>query len=83
VRGAANAPRASSSTGTNAERAVPLGASARPTASGDGQVGGYDASTGLLSTGDGTLLRLGTNGGQDVLLGSNSWQAMLLAVTGG
>jgi phospholipid/cholesterol/gamma-HCH transport system substrate-binding protein len=83
VRGAANAPRASSSTGTNVERAVPLGASARPTASGDGQVGGYDASTGLLSTGDGTLLRLGTNGGQEVLLGPNSWQAMLLAVTGG
>lgn len=83
VRGAANAPGASSSPSANTDSSVQLGPSALPTASGNGQVGSYDASTGLVSTSDGSLVRLGTNGGQEKLLGANSWQAMLLAVTGG
>ncbi len=46
------------------------------------QVGSYDVRSGLVRTGDGTPARLGTAGGQQELLGVNSWQAMLLAVTG-
>ena len=83
VRGAANSPRAASGAGPSAGSSVPLGPSAAPTSVGNRQVGRYDSSTGLVSLSDGSLLRLGTNGGQDVLLGPNSWQAMLLAVTGG
>jgi phospholipid/cholesterol/gamma-HCH transport system substrate-binding protein len=81
VRGAANAPRPSSGTSANSQRAQVLGPSAR-TVPGGGQVGSYDAPSGLTSTSDGALLRLGTNGGQERLLGGNSWQSLLLAVTG-
>jgi phospholipid/cholesterol/gamma-HCH transport system substrate-binding protein len=42
----------------------------------------YNAETGLVSTSDGTLVRLGINGGQTQLFGGNSWQALLLAGTG-
>lgn len=80
VRGAANAPRPGA--GTNAASGTRLGASARPTSSGT-QVGSYDPASGLVSTADGKLLRLGTNGGQAKLFGGNSWQAILLAGTGG
>jgi phospholipid/cholesterol/gamma-HCH transport system substrate-binding protein len=83
VRGAANTPRPASGAGLSSGSSAPLGASAEPTATGNRQVGRYDSSTGLVSLSDGSLLRLGTNGGQDVLLGPSSWQAMLLAVTGG
>jgi phospholipid/cholesterol/gamma-HCH transport system substrate-binding protein len=76
VRGAANAPRPSGSAGTSS-----LGASALTTPGGT-QVGTYDAQTGLVSTSDGTLVRLGVNGGQTELFGGNSWQALLLAGTG-
>jgi phospholipid/cholesterol/gamma-HCH transport system substrate-binding protein len=79
-RGAANAPRASSSRSTDAARTVALGPSAQRT--GDTEVGSYDPDTGLVSTSDGTLLRLGTTGGQTRLFGDNSWQALLLAGTG-
>lgn len=79
-RGAANAPRPSSGRSTDAAQAVALGPSAQRT--GDTEVGSYDPDTGLVSTSDGTLLRLGTTGGQTRLFGDNSWQALLLAGTG-
>lgn len=79
-RGAANAPRPSSGRSTEAAASVDLGPSAQRT--GDTEVGSYDPDTGLVSTSDGTLLRLGTTGGQTRLFGDNSWQALLLAGTG-
>jgi phospholipid/cholesterol/gamma-HCH transport system substrate-binding protein len=79
-RGAANAPRASSGRASDAQQTVALGPSAQRT--GDTEVGSYDPQTGLVSTSDGTLLRLGTNGGQTRLFGANSWQSLLLAGTG-
>jgi phospholipid/cholesterol/gamma-HCH transport system substrate-binding protein len=81
ARGAANAPRPSSGTSTDAESAMLLGPSAVDTGHGM-QIGTYDPQTGLVSTSDGTLVRLGTNGGQTQLFGGNSWQALLLAGTG-
>jgi phospholipid/cholesterol/gamma-HCH transport system substrate-binding protein len=69
ARGAQNAPR-------------PV-ASAKPSADGSTQVGSYDPLTGYVSTADGTMVRLGSTGGQADLLGNNSWQALLLAGTGG
>jgi phospholipid/cholesterol/gamma-HCH transport system substrate-binding protein len=80
ARGATNAPRASSGRSTDADQTVALGPSAQRT--GDTEVGSYDPDTGLVSTSDGTLLRLGTTGGQTRLFGDNSWQALLLAGTG-
>lgn len=77
VRGAANAPVPATGAGTNS-----LGASAQRTPSGT-QVGSYDASSGRTSTAGGDIVRLGTNGGQQRLLGGNSWQSLILAVTGG
>jgi phospholipid/cholesterol/gamma-HCH transport system substrate-binding protein len=68
ARGAANAPR-------------PVGASATPTGSGT-QIGTYDPSTGLVSTSNGRMYRLGVDGGQTTIFGGNSWQALLLAGTG-
>jgi phospholipid/cholesterol/gamma-HCH transport system substrate-binding protein len=67
VRGAANAPRP--------------GGSAVTTASGT-QIGSYDPQTGLVSTSDGTMYRLGVDGGQAELFGNNSWKTLLLAGTG-
>ncbi len=67
VRGAANAPRP--------------GPSATQTGH-DTEVGTYEPLTGLVSTSDGRLVRLGVNGGQTQLFGGNSWQALLLAGTG-
>lgn len=68
VRGAANAPR-------------PGGASAVRTGRGT-QVAAYDPRTGLTSTSNGRLIRLGIDGGQTEIFGGNSWQALLLAGTG-
>ncbi len=79
-RGAANAPRPASGRSSDTDQAVPLGPSAQRT--GNTEVGSYDPQTGLVSTSDGTLYRLGTNGGQTRLFGNNSWQALLLAGTG-
>ena len=76
VRGAANAPRPSGGASASS-----LGASAMLTPGGT-QVGTYDPQTGLVSTSDGSLVRLGINGGQTELFGGNSWQALLLAGTG-
>ncbi|MGN6608942.1 MAG: MCE family protein [Jatrophihabitans sp.] len=72
ARGAANAPRPG---------AAPAGADASALLAPDGrsEVGGYDAASGLITTSDGTPLRLGLTGGQDRVLGPNSWQALLLA----
>jgi phospholipid/cholesterol/gamma-HCH transport system substrate-binding protein len=81
VRGAANAPRPSSGSSTNSDSATLLGPSALDTGAGT-QVGTYDPQTGLVSTSDGTLVRLGVDGGQSQLFGGNSWQALLLAGTG-
>lgn len=82
ARGANQAPRPGSTT-TQSDGQALLGASAQATPSGQAQVGTYDPNTGLVSTADGSLVRLGTSGGQQSLLGANSWQALLLAVTGG
>jgi phospholipid/cholesterol/gamma-HCH transport system substrate-binding protein len=81
VRGAANAPRPSSGAAPDAASATLLGPSATDTGAGT-QVGVYNAETGLVSTSDWTLVRLGINGGQTQLFGGNSWQALLLAGTG-
>jgi phospholipid/cholesterol/gamma-HCH transport system substrate-binding protein len=81
VRGAANAPRPSSGTSTNSLSTTQLGPSAMDTGAGT-QVGTYDPASGLVSTSDGTLVRLGINGGQTQLFGGNSWQSLLLAGTG-
>jgi phospholipid/cholesterol/gamma-HCH transport system substrate-binding protein len=76
ARGAANAPRPGGGTGTSS-----LGASAIETSDGT-QIGTYNPQTGLVSTSNGSLVRLGVNGGQTELFGGNSWQALLLAGTG-
>lgn len=81
ARGAANAPRPATSASTTSADTQQLGASAQPAGSRT-QVGTYNAQSGLVSASDGRLVRLGTTGGQQRLLGGNSWQAMLLAVTG-
>ncbi|MCW2496885.1 MCE family protein [Jatrophihabitans sp.] len=66
-RGAANAPGA---TGTTTQSA------------GSTQVGTYDTSTGLATASDGTVVRLGVNGGQQELFGDDAWQALLYAGAG-
>jgi phospholipid/cholesterol/gamma-HCH transport system substrate-binding protein len=81
ARGAANAPRPPAGAGADAARTALLGPSAQR-AGPSAEVGTYDPSSGLVSTSDGTLVRLGTNGGQTSLFGGNSWQALLLAGTG-
>jgi len=81
VRGAANAPRPAGDTDASTNSSVLLTPSA--TEVGDGtQVGAYDPQSGLVATSDGSLVRLGVDGGQDELFGNNSWQALLLAGTG-
>ena len=82
VRGAVNSPHPSGGASPDSLSAQPLGGSAR-SVSPTMQVGTYDPSSGLVSSSDGTLVRLGTTGGQRRLLGDNAWQAMLLAGTGG
>jgi phospholipid/cholesterol/gamma-HCH transport system substrate-binding protein len=81
VRGAANAPRPAGDTAPESAASTALGASAVPAGSGS-EVGTYDPQTGLVSTSDGTLVRLGGTGGQTRLFGGNSWEALLLAGTG-
>ncbi len=81
VRGAANAPRPGSGAAAASQQSTQLGPSAQA-AGGGTQVGTYDPQTGLVSTSDGTLVRLGSTGGQTALFGGNSWQALLLAGTG-
>jgi phospholipid/cholesterol/gamma-HCH transport system substrate-binding protein len=76
-RGASNAPPATGSVG-----AAAIG-SAQLTADGAAQVAGYDPASGLVSGSDGALARLGADGGQDQVLGSRSWEAVLLAAAGG
>jgi phospholipid/cholesterol/gamma-HCH transport system substrate-binding protein len=78
VRGAANAPRPAGDRVPDTAASTPLGPSATPTAAGT-EVGSYDPQTGLVSTSDGTLVRLGGTGGQTELFGGNSWQALLTA----
>jgi phospholipid/cholesterol/gamma-HCH transport system substrate-binding protein len=75
-RGASNAPPP---VGGTAPAAI---ASARLTGDGAAQVAGYDPSSGLVSGSDGRLARLGADGGQDQILGSRSWMAVLLAGAG-
>jgi phospholipid/cholesterol/gamma-HCH transport system substrate-binding protein len=78
VRGAANAPRPAGGAAPDAAAQTRLGPSARPAGNAT-QVGTYDPQTGLVSTSAGPLIRLGSTGGQDRLLGDNSWQAIVLA----
>jgi phospholipid/cholesterol/gamma-HCH transport system substrate-binding protein len=81
ARGAANAPRPASGAAASSAQVTALGPSAQPAGPGT-EVGTYDPQSGLVSTSDGTLIRLGTTGGQTRLFGGNSWQALLLAGTG-
>ena len=46
------------------------------------QVAQYDPSTGLATAADGSQVQLGWDGGQQALLGDNSWQALLMAGAG-
>jgi len=69
VRGAVNAPRGQ------------IQPSATQTSS-SAQVGSYDAQSGLVTGSDGTVVRLGVNGGQSEYLGDKSWEALLYAGTG-
>ena len=80
VRGASNAPRASGASAQDAS-AAQIQPSASTSASGV-QVGSYDAFSGLITAGDGTVMRLGVDGGQSEYLGDKSWQALLYAGTG-
>jgi len=73
VRGAANAPTAGSEPSTATDSAQPLGPSARLSPSGRAQVGTYDPVTGLVSTSDGKLVRLGPDSG------TSGWATMLTA----
>ena len=82
VRGASNAPLASGG-GTSSQSSTT--AQLQPTAAtttGGTQVGSYDASTGLVTASDGTVMRLGVDGGQSEYLGDKSWEALLYAGTG-
>ena len=81
ARGALNAPRSSAASASSIDE-LPLGVSAQPTSSGAVQVAGYDPSNGLVVNSSGQTVRLGWNGGQTELLGSNSWQAVFLAGVG-
>lgn len=75
ARGANNAPRpgGGASGATASAQLLPSGT----------QTGGYDPATGIASTANGTLVRLGTSGGQSQVLGPNSWQALLVQAAGG
>jgi phospholipid/cholesterol/gamma-HCH transport system substrate-binding protein len=55
--------------------------SARTAANGS-QVAQYDPVTGYATTADAAIVQLGWNGGQQALLGNNSWQALLMSPTG-
>jgi phospholipid/cholesterol/gamma-HCH transport system substrate-binding protein len=79
ARGAINAPRPGGAQ-TQAQAATPFTATNSP--DGSTSVGSYDATSGLVATPSGSAVRLGTNGGQSELFGPNSWEALLLAVTG-
>jgi phospholipid/cholesterol/gamma-HCH transport system substrate-binding protein len=79
VRGAANSPTPGSGQSGAAQSAQPLGASARLTRSGRAEVGTYDPTTGLISTSDGKLVRLGGDGGPAPSADAPSWAAMLTA----
>ena len=70
VRGANNAP------GSGQVQPSAVSTSA------DTQVGTYDASNGLVTASDGTVVRLGVDGGQSEYLGDKSWEALLYAGTG-
>ncbi|MFC4945937.1 MlaD family protein [Pseudonocardia sp. GCM10023141] len=43
-----------------------------------GRVGTYDPQSGAATTGDGTPVQLGQNGGQNQVLGARSWSSLLL-----
>jgi phospholipid/cholesterol/gamma-HCH transport system substrate-binding protein len=75
-RGASNAPPPVGGTGTSAIT------SARLTPGGSTQVGTFDPLSGLVSTADGTQLRLGSDGGEEQMLGAQSWEALLLPGAG-
>jgi phospholipid/cholesterol/gamma-HCH transport system substrate-binding protein len=81
VRGANNAPLGSGTSGQSSS-AVQIQPSATTTPNGSAQVGSYDASSGLVTESDGTVVRLGTTGGQSEYLGDKSWEALLYAGTG-
>ena len=88
VRGAANAPGptggsagAQSVSAGQTASAAQIQPSAATTSSGV-QVGSYDPSSGLITAGDGTVMRLGVDGGQSEYLGDKSWEALLYAGTG-
>lgn len=68
VRGANNAPGA-------------IQPSATTTTAGT-EVGSYNALSGLVTASDGTVMRLGVNGGQREYLGDKSWAALIYAGTG-
>jgi len=80
-RGAQNAPRPAGASANSLDE-TPLGVSAQLTSSGAAQVAGYDPRNGLVVNSQGQTVRLGWNGGQTELLGSNSWQAVFLAGVG-
>jgi phospholipid/cholesterol/gamma-HCH transport system substrate-binding protein len=81
VRGATNAPRGSGGTAASTAAANQIEPSATSTTGGT-QVGTYNALSGLVTASDGTVVRLGVNGGQSEYLGAKSWEALLYAGTG-
>ncbi len=64
VRGAQNVPGASTGSGAGADRAS--------------YVSPYDPETGIVAGPDGTLVEIGSTGGEQSLLGKDSWQWLLV-----
>jgi phospholipid/cholesterol/gamma-HCH transport system substrate-binding protein len=83
ARGAGNAPGATGATRSAAAGAAAQDSGAPNASNGAVELGSYDPSTGLTRTSAGSMIRLGANGGDYGLPAADSWEALLLAGTGG
>lgn len=72
-RGAKFAPR------PPGDRPAPSSTANSTAAGGGAQATSYDPATGMVTTPDGTMLKLGADGGQSAAYGDQSWVTLLLA----
>jgi phospholipid/cholesterol/gamma-HCH transport system substrate-binding protein len=79
VRGSRNAPRPP---GDNTDPALQGGAAYTGQSSRAADAAAYDPSTGLITGPDGEQMLLGTTGGEQKALGSDSWKYLLLGPLG-
>lgn len=79
VRGSRNAPRPP---GDNTDPALQGGAAYTGQGSSPVDATAYDPSTGLITGPDGEQMLLGTTGGEQKVLGNNSWKYLLLGPLG-